>query len=135
MYKYSDHFVSLHEDLFSERIEFIRENNATFNPPAVLEDDALKTAHVVFFDQAIKLLPIDFFKHAQSMKPINAYLERHSDEISKKVNKWEGGETLIDRYNRHKVTRMIDKKQRTYSSSIEEKRLSLAQAALRWLGE
>ncbi|SIP72033.1 hypothetical protein XIS1_1310046 [Xenorhabdus innexi] len=30
---------------------------------------------------------------------------------------------------------MIDGKERTYSASIEEKRLSLAQAALRWLDE
>ncbi|MDC9589149.1 YopJ family acetyltransferase [Xenorhabdus sp. XENO-10] len=135
MHKHRNHFVKLHQDLFNDRIRFIREKNTTFNPPEELSDDYLEKAHVVFFDQAIKLLPIDFFKHAHSKTPINAYLENHPDETSKKVNKWKGGETLIDRYNRHKVIRTIDGKQRTYSSSIEEKRLSLAQAALRWLGE
>ncbi|WP_340621368.1 YopJ family acetyltransferase [Xenorhabdus siamensis] len=135
MHKHRNHFIKLHQDIFNDEIKFIREENTIFNPQKELNDDYLEKARAVFFDQAIKLLPIDFFKHAQSMKPINAYLASHPDETSKKVNKWQGGETLINRYNRHEVTRMIDEKQRTYSSSIEEKRLSLAQAALRWLGE
>ncbi|PHM74057.1 YopJ family acetyltransferase [Xenorhabdus kozodoii] len=144
MYKYRDHFESLHQDIFHNRIKFTREENEPFDPKIELPNEQLEQARVVYLNKAIKLLPIDFFKHAHSIKPINTYLENHPDETRKKVNKWQGGETLIDRYHRHKVTRMIkqqtynnaiEEKQRTYSNSIEEKRLSLAQAALRWLGE
>ncbi|CDL80347.1 YopJ family acetyltransferase [Xenorhabdus cabanillasii] len=139
MHKYSDHFVKLHQDIFNDKVEFIRENHAPYAPE--LGDDSLKTARVVFFDQAIKLLPIDFFKHAQSMSLMNTYndyFKSHSVEINKdmKANKQPGGrETLIDRYKRHEVTRTINEKERTYSNSIEEKRLSLAETALRWLDE
>ncbi|MDE9566094.1 hypothetical protein KKI93_19090 [Xenorhabdus bovienii] len=139
MHKYRDHFVKLHQDLFNNKIEFIRENHAPYAP--VLDDASSKVARVVFFDQAIKLLPIDFFKHAQSMKLMNTYndyFKSHLGEINKdmKANKQPGGrETLIDRYKRHEVIRTIDEKKRIYSNSIEEKRLSLAEAALRWLDE
>ncbi|WP_167385959.1 hypothetical protein [Xenorhabdus miraniensis] len=44
-------------------------------------------------------------------------------------------ETLPERYKRHLITRTIDGKSRDYSTSIEEKRLSLAEAALKWLDE
>jgi YopJ family protease len=139
MHKHHSHFEKLHQDIFNEKIAFIKENNAIFNPPPVLGEESLKKARVVFFDQAIKLLPIDFFKHAQSINPINAYLTSHPDEVNKKVNKkvnqWQDGETLTERYNRHQVTRVIDNKQRTYSNSIEEKRLRFTLATLRWLGE
>ncbi|MDX8000476.1 hypothetical protein FE394_15035 [Xenorhabdus sp. Reich] len=139
MHKYSDHFVKLHQDLFNNKIEFIRESHTPYD--LGFDDALLKTAKVVFFDQAIKLLPIDFFKHAQSMKIMdtyNNYFKNHLGEINKdmKANKQPGGrETLIDRYKRHEVTRTIAEKKRTYSNSIEEKRLSLAEAALRWLDE
>ncbi|OKP03665.1 YopJ family acetyltransferase [Xenorhabdus eapokensis] len=139
MHKYSDHFVKLHQDLFNNKIEFIREKHSPYKPE--LDDDSIKEARVVFFDQAIKLLPIDFFKHAQSMSLMNTYndyFKSHFGEINKdmKANKQPGGrETLIDRYKRHEVTRTIDEKKRTYSNSIEEKRLSLAEAALHWLDE
>ncbi|PHM27175.1 YopJ family acetyltransferase [Xenorhabdus ehlersii] len=137
MHKYSDHFVKLHQDLFNNKIEFIREEHSPYE--SVLDNDSLKKARVVFFDQAIKLLPIDFFKHAQSMNLMNTYndyAKSHFGEINKdmKANKQPGGrETLIDRCKRHEVTRTIDEKKRTYSNSIEEKRLSLAEAALHWL--
>ncbi|MDE9448375.1 hypothetical protein KKJ04_23485, partial [Xenorhabdus bovienii] len=98
-----------------------------------LDDASLKKARVVFFDQAIKLLPIDFFKHTQSMNLMNTYngyFKSHYGEINKdmKANKQpRGRETLIDRFKRHEVTRTINEKERTYSISIEEKRLSLAE--------
>ncbi|MDC9606616.1 YopJ family acetyltransferase [Xenorhabdus griffiniae] len=138
MHKYSDHFVKLHQDLFNNKIEFIREKHLPYKPE--LDDESLKKARVVFFDQAIKLLPIDFFKHAQSMNLMNTYndyFKSHFDEIKDmKANKQPGGrESLINRYKRHEVTRTIDKKKRTYSNSIEEKRLSLAEAVLHWLDE
>ncbi|WP_237388255.1 YopJ family acetyltransferase [Xenorhabdus sp. Sc-CR9] len=139
MHKYSDHFVKLHQDIFNDKIEFIRENHAPYAPE--LDDASLKKARVVFFDQAIKLLPIDFFKHTQSMNLMNTYngyFKSHYGEINKdmKANKQpRGRETLIDRFKRHEVTRTINEKERTYSNSIEEKRLSLAEVALRWLDE
>ncbi|BET95517.1 YopJ family acetyltransferase [Xenorhabdus taiwanensis] len=137
MHKYSDHFVKLHQDLFNNKIEFIREKHSPYK--SELDDETSKKAQIVFFDQAIKLLPIDFFKHAQSMNLMNAYndyFKSHFDETNKdmKANKQPGGrETLIDRYKRHEVTRTIGGKKRIYSNSIEEKRLSLAEAALHWL--
>ncbi|MGJ0635455.1 YopJ family acetyltransferase [Xenorhabdus bovienii] len=138
MHKYSDHFVKLHQDLFNSKIEFIREKHSPYE--SELDDKFLEKARVVFFDQAIKLLPIDFFKHAQSMNLMNTYndyFKNNFDEIKDmKANKQPGRrETLIDRYKRHEVTRTIDEKKRTYSNSIEEKRLSLAEAVLHWLDE
>ncbi|MBI6548929.1 YopJ family acetyltransferase [Xenorhabdus lircayensis] len=136
MHKHAQYFRQIHQDIFNDEIHFNNEDNKDFTPKTnKLPDDECEKYRTVFFNQAINLLPIDFFKHAQSIKPINAYLARHPDETNKKVNKWQGGETLKDRYQRHTVTRTINGIERTYSNSIEEKRLSLAEAALRWLDE
>ncbi|WP_340608980.1 YopJ family acetyltransferase [Xenorhabdus bharatensis] len=136
MQKHSQHFINLHQKIFQDEIAFSSKNNELYTPKIKSESDqSCLFWRMVYFNQAINLLPIDFFKHANSINPINAYLAHHPDEANIKVNKWNKGETLRERYERHTVTRMIENKQRTYSASIEEKRLSLAQAALRWLNE
>ncbi|OTA19767.1 type III secretion system effector VopA, acetyltransferase [Xenorhabdus beddingii] len=131
MHKYSQHFTEIHRNIFNNAITFINEYNKYYSPrprEKLLSDEICVEYQVVCFDQAIKLLPIDFFKHSHSMKPIHAYLQHHPSKNAITVNK--KGETLEARYQSHIVTRNIDGKQRTYSKSIEEKRLSLAKAAL-----
>lgn len=141
MHKYAKYFNELHQKIFNDEIQFTNTENPIFSSSLNkgLPDAYCEKYRTVFFDQAINLLPIDFFKHAHSLRPLNAYLNRHPDETEKKVNKYgigeKKGETLLERYNRHLMTRTIDGKSRNYSTSIEEKRLSLAEAALKWLDE
>ncbi|MBC8954085.1 YopJ family acetyltransferase [Xenorhabdus sp. PB62.4] len=141
MHKYAKYFSELHQKIFNDEIQFTNTENPIFfsSLSKGLPDTYCKKYKTVFFDQAINLLPIDFFKHAHSLRPLNAYLDRHPDETEKKVNKYgigeKKGETLPERYKRHLITRTIDGKSRNYSTSIEEKRLSLAEAALKWLDE
>ncbi|MDC9612570.1 YopJ family acetyltransferase [Xenorhabdus khoisanae] len=152
MHKYSTHFTELHQKIFDDQIQFINSENTIFTPSDSkitknkVPDEDCKKYRTVFFDQAINLLPIGFFKHAHSLRPLEAYLDRHQDEQESQVNNYKKkdgtiGETLLERYNRHSTLRnemniRTNKPiERKYSISIEEKRLRLAEAALKWLDE
>ncbi|MDX7987875.1 hypothetical protein FE392_11115 [Xenorhabdus sp. 12] len=146
MHEYAQEFTNIHQSIFNDEIKFNNDNYKLIAPKSKnlekVSDDSCKEYRVVFFNEAINLLPIDFFKHSQSLNPIDAYLERHPNESNKKVNKYAGGETLKERYQRYLVTRELpvqynsnETQKYTYSCSIEEKRLKLAQDALHDLYE
>lgn len=154
MYIYARDFERLHKRIFANDISFTFEKNHIFSPKVCernpklypSSDDDCEKYRVVLFNQAINLLPIGFFKHAHSLRPLEAYLDRHQDEQESRVNNYKKkdgtiGETLLERYNRHSTlrnemnTRTNKPIERKYSISIEEKRLRLAEAALKWLDE
>ncbi|CDG19009.1 YopJ family acetyltransferase [Xenorhabdus doucetiae] len=144
MYKHQTHFVELHHKLFNDQISFIFEKDK-YHPENSRQynNEDCASSNAVYLDQAIKLLPIDFFKHAQSRSIINAYLECHPNERLKTVNK-QKWESLEKRYTRHAtVLKIGDEIQyytktgepKIYSNSIEAKRLSLVEEALKWMIE